>query len=170
MMAATNDKGKLAGRVVFVTGAGTGIGRASALALAREGAHVVVSGISEHDLQETARMVEEADGRALAVRCDVTRAEDVKAALSKTIETFGRLDLAFNNAGVEQPVMATADLTEDVWDRIREYESPRRVLVHEGRAPLDAGGWRRRNREHLLGRRGSKASKAKAPMPLPNTA
>jgi NAD(P)-dependent dehydrogenase (short-subunit alcohol dehydrogenase family) len=118
MMAATNDTRSLAGKVAFVTGAGTGIGRASTLAFARERAHVVVSGISERDLQETARMVDEAGGRTLAVRCDVTRAEDVKAALSKTIETFGRLDFAFNNAGVEQPVMATADLSEDEWDRI----------------------------------------------------
>ncbi len=54
----------------------------------------------------------------LAVRCDVTRAEDVKAALNKTIETFGRLDAAFNNAGVEQATKATVDITEEEWDRI----------------------------------------------------
>jgi NAD(P)-dependent dehydrogenase (short-subunit alcohol dehydrogenase family) len=63
-------------------------------------------------------MVEELGGRALAVRCDVTRAEDVKAALDKAVEAFGRLDVAFNNAGTEQPVTATADLTEDEWDRV----------------------------------------------------
>jgi NAD(P)-dependent dehydrogenase (short-subunit alcohol dehydrogenase family) len=57
-------------------------------------------------------MIEEAGGRALAVRCDVSRAEDVKAALDQAVETFGRLDFAFNNAGVEQPIMATAELTE----------------------------------------------------------
>ena len=63
-------------------------------------------------------MVEELGGRAVAVRCDVSRPDDVKAALERTIETFGRLDLAFNNAGVEQPITATADLTEQEWDRI----------------------------------------------------
>ena len=63
-------------------------------------------------------MIEEPGGRALAVRCDVSRAEDVKAALDKTVETFGRLDFAFNNAGVEQPLTPTADLTEEEWDRI----------------------------------------------------
>jgi NAD(P)-dependent dehydrogenase (short-subunit alcohol dehydrogenase family) len=142
MMAATNDTGSLAGKVAFVTGAGTGIGRASALALAREGAHVVVSGISEHDLQDTARMVDEADGRALAVRCDVTQAEDVRVALSKTIETFGRLDFAFNNAGVEQPVMATADLAEDEWDRIVDTNLRGVFLCMKYEIPLmlDAGG------------------------------
>jgi NAD(P)-dependent dehydrogenase (short-subunit alcohol dehydrogenase family) len=55
---------------------------------------------------------------AIAVRCDVTRAEDVKAALDKTIEVFGHLDVAFNNAGSEQAITATADLTEEEWDRI----------------------------------------------------
>jgi len=54
----------------------------------------------------TARMIEETGGRAVTVRCDVSRAADVKVALDKTIEAFGRLDFAFNNAGVEQPIMA----------------------------------------------------------------
>jgi NAD(P)-dependent dehydrogenase (short-subunit alcohol dehydrogenase family) len=113
-----NDKGSFAGKVAFVTGAANGIGRAAALAFAREGAGVVVADVSEQGKQETARMVEEAGGRALAVRCDVSRAEDVKAALDKAVEAFGRLDCAFNNAGVEQPITATADLTEEEWDRI----------------------------------------------------
>ncbi|MDP9382218.1 MAG: SDR family oxidoreductase [Chloroflexota bacterium] len=113
-----NQNGSLAGKVAFVTGAANGIGRATALAFAREGAHVVVADVSEQNNQETARMIEEAGGRALAIRCDVTRAEDVTAALDKTIETFGRLDAAFNNAGVEQATVATADITEEEWDRI----------------------------------------------------
>jgi NAD(P)-dependent dehydrogenase (short-subunit alcohol dehydrogenase family) len=79
---------------------------------------VVVADVSERGNQETARMIEEGGGRTLAVRCDVARAEDVKAALDKTIEAFGRLDSAFNNAGVEQPITTTADLTEEEWDRI----------------------------------------------------
>lgn len=114
----TNGNGSYAGKVAFVTGAASGIGRAAALAFAREGASVVVADVSEQDNQETARMIEAAGGQALAIRCDVTRAEDVKAALDTTIETFGRLDAAFNNAGVEQAKKATADLTEEEWDRI----------------------------------------------------
>ncbi len=113
-----NQNGSFAGKVAFVTGAANGIDRAAALAFAREGASVVVADISEQDNQETARMIEEAGGRALAIRCDVTRAEDVTAALDKTIETFGRLDAAFNNAGVEQATAAMADITEEEWDRI----------------------------------------------------
>ena len=113
-----NEKGSFAGKVAFVTGAANGIGRAAALAFAREGASVVVADVSEQGNQDTARMIEEAGGRALAVRCDVSRAEDVKAALDQAVGTFGRLDFAFNNAGVEQPIMATAELTEKEWDRI----------------------------------------------------
>jgi NAD(P)-dependent dehydrogenase (short-subunit alcohol dehydrogenase family) len=115
---ATQENGKYTGKAAFVTGAGSGIGRAAALGFAREGADLVVADVAEPGNQETARMVEELGVRALAVRCDVTRAEDVKAALDKAMQAFGRLDFAFNNAGVEQPITATADLTEEEWDRI----------------------------------------------------
>jgi NAD(P)-dependent dehydrogenase (short-subunit alcohol dehydrogenase family) len=115
---ATNENGSFAGKVAFVTGAGTGIGRATALAFAREGAGVVVADLSEQDNRETARLIEEAGGRALAVGCDVRRTEDVKAALDKTVDAFGRLDVAFNNAGVENEVKEAADVTEEEWDRI----------------------------------------------------
>src|SRR5437868_13468277 len=73
-----NEKGSFAGKVAFVTGAANGIGRAAALAFAREGASAVVADVSEQGNQETARLIEEQGGRARAVRCDVTRAEDVK--------------------------------------------------------------------------------------------
>ena len=74
--------GGFVGKVAFVTGAANGIGRAAAIAFARDGASVVVADVSEQGNQETACLVEKQGGRALAVRCDVTRAEDVKAALA----------------------------------------------------------------------------------------
>ncbi len=117
-----NENGSFAEKVAFVTGAANGIGRAAALAFAREGAKVVVADVSEQGIQETARLIEEAGGRALALKCDVTRAEDVKAALDRTVDAFGRLDYAFNNAGVEQPVKPAADLTEEEWDRIIDID------------------------------------------------
>jgi NAD(P)-dependent dehydrogenase (short-subunit alcohol dehydrogenase family) len=97
----TKNGDAFAGKVAFVTGAANGIGRAAALAFAREGASVVAADVSAHDNEETARLIEDQGGKALAVRCDVTQVEDVKAALAKTVEAFGRLDFAFNNAGIE---------------------------------------------------------------------
>src|SRR5213594_1733115 len=115
----THGRADFTGKVAFVTGAASGIGRAAALAFAREGASVVVADVSEQGNQETARMIEEQGGRALAVRCDVTRGEDVRAALDKAAEAFGRLDVAFNNAGVEpKQLVPTAEVEEEEWDRI----------------------------------------------------
>jgi NAD(P)-dependent dehydrogenase (short-subunit alcohol dehydrogenase family) len=114
----TSPAGSFAGRVAFVTGAASGIGRATALAFAAEGAAVVVADVSDEGNQETAAMIEELGGNVLAVRCDVTRSEDVRGALDQAVSTFGGLDVAFNNAGVEQPVGPAADVTEGEWSRI----------------------------------------------------
>ena len=119
---ANKVNGTYMGKVAFVTGAGSGIGRATALAFAREGASVVVADVSEQANQQTARMIEELGGRALAVRCDVTRTDDVRGALEKTIETFGRLDVAFNNAGIEYKIQPAAEVTEAEWDRIIDID------------------------------------------------
>jgi NAD(P)-dependent dehydrogenase (short-subunit alcohol dehydrogenase family) len=110
------------GKVAFVTGAGSGIGRATALAFAREGANTMVTDISEQGNQQTARMIEELGGRALALRCDVTRTDDVRGALERTIEMFGRLDFAFNNAGIEYKIQPAAEVTEEEWDRIMDID------------------------------------------------
>src|SRR3954467_10753997 len=132
-----NDKGSFAGKVAFVTGAANGIGRAAALAFAHEGASVVVADVSEQGNQETVRLIEEQGGQALAVRCDVTRAEDVKAALDKAVDAFGRLDFAFNNAGVEQKKLAaTADLDEEEWDRILTIDLRAVFLCMKHEIPL----------------------------------
>jgi NAD(P)-dependent dehydrogenase (short-subunit alcohol dehydrogenase family) len=117
-MTATNENGGFAGKVAFVTGAGSGMGRTTALAFAREGARLVVADVSDQGNQETARRIEELGGQALAVRCDVTRSEDLQAALDQAVGAFGRLDVAFNNAGAEQKPGMTADVTEEEWDRI----------------------------------------------------
>jgi NAD(P)-dependent dehydrogenase (short-subunit alcohol dehydrogenase family) len=114
----SNQTQRFAGKVAFVTGATSGIGRATAIAFAQEGASVVVADIAEQGVQETARLVEKTGSRALAVVCDVRNADDVKAAVKKAVAAFGRIDVAFNNAGVEQPYGKIADVAEDDWDRI----------------------------------------------------
>jgi NAD(P)-dependent dehydrogenase (short-subunit alcohol dehydrogenase family) len=131
-----NQNGKFAGKVAFVTGAANGIGRAAALAFAREGASVVVADVSERNNRETARMVEELGGHALAVNCDVTRNEDIQRALKATIEKFGRLDFAFNNAGIEYAIKPAADVTEQEWDRIIDIDLRGVFLCMKHEIPL----------------------------------
>lgn len=115
----TQDKsGNFAGKVAFVTGAANGIGRATAVAFARAGASVVVADVAEQGNEDTAAMIEGFGGRVLALRCDVTSAEDVKTTVARAAGTFGRLDFAFNNAGIEQPLKPAAEITESEWDRL----------------------------------------------------
>jgi NAD(P)-dependent dehydrogenase (short-subunit alcohol dehydrogenase family) len=117
-MPASEESGRLPGKVAFITGAASGIGRTTAMAFTREGAQLAVADIDQNGNQDTARMIQDVGGQALAVRCDVTRSEDVQTALAKTVEEFGQLDIAFNNAGAEQQPGLTADITEEEWDRI----------------------------------------------------
>ncbi|MGC9500512.1 glucose 1-dehydrogenase [Streptomyces sp. WG7] len=105
-------------KTAFVTGAAGGIGRATALAFARAGARVALADLSGDGLRETARLIDAAGGDALALTCDVTSEDDVQAAVDRTVERFGSLDAAFNNAGVEQPVQPAADTAKNDWDRI----------------------------------------------------
>jgi NAD(P)-dependent dehydrogenase (short-subunit alcohol dehydrogenase family) len=134
--------GQFAGRVAFITGAGSGIGRATALAFAAHGAAVTVSDNAEKDLHETARLIEQQGGQALAELCDVTRSDDVAAAVAAAVREFGRLDFAFNNAGVEQPVAPLHEIGDEQWDRIIDINL-RGVfygMKHEVPAMLATGG------------------------------
>ena len=105
------------GKVVLVTGAGSGIGRATALVFAREGAKVVVSDIVVEGGEETVQQIKAAGGEAIFVKADVSKAADVEALITQTVETYGRLDCAFNNAGIEGGVKPTIDCTEEEFDR-----------------------------------------------------
>lgn len=105
-------------KVVLVTGGSSGIGRATALTFAQEGAKVVIAarGIERGD--RVVREIESAGGTAIFVPSDVSRRDDVQALVEKTVETFGRLDYAFNNAAsVEEPFAMTADFSEEQFDR-----------------------------------------------------
>ena len=109
--------GLLAGRVALITGGSSGIGRAAALAFAREGARVVIGNRRVGDGEETVRRVRETGGEATLIRTDVTQAREVEALISKAVETYGHIDCAFNNAGITGEMAATAECTEDNWDR-----------------------------------------------------
>lgn len=129
--------GMFAGRVAFVTVAANGIGRAAALAFAREGAKVAVIDVSGHALKDTVALIDKIDGESLAIESDTSRVEDVKRALDATISRFGSLDLAFNNAGVEQKNLAGAvDVLEDEWDRIFDIDLRGTFLCMKYEIPL----------------------------------
>ncbi len=109
--------GRLDGKVALVTGGGSGIGQATALIFAREGAKVVVADITVEGGEETVRQIQAAGGDATFVKTDVSKAAEVEALVNKTVETYGQLDCAFNNAGIEGAAKFTTECTEEEFDR-----------------------------------------------------
>jgi NAD(P)-dependent dehydrogenase (short-subunit alcohol dehydrogenase family) len=106
------------GRVALVTGAASGIGRASALAFARVGAQVVVADIAPDGGEETVHQIVAQGGAATFVQADVTQAEQVEALVTHALTTYGRLDYAHNNAGIGAPRVQTAEYTLAMWERV----------------------------------------------------
>lgn len=109
---------RFAHRTALVTGGGSGLGRATALGLAAEGAKVVVSGRTAGTLDETVRLIQEQGGQALAVRADTTRPTDVEALVRRTVRHFGSLDIAVNNAGILRGFGPVADVTWPDWQAL----------------------------------------------------
>ena len=110
--------GKLEGRVAIVTGAGSGIGRCAALLFAAEGAAMVVADYVAQGGRETVTKIIESGGQAIFVKADVSQSGDVQRMIQATLDAFGRLDILFNNAGIQGKHLITADTPEEAWDAI----------------------------------------------------
>ena len=108
----------LEGRVALVTGGGSGIGRASAIAFARDGARVVVSDVNHIGGEETVHLIEERGGESTFVPADISDGEQVAQLVAATLDRYGRLDCAHNNGGIEGPLASVVDLAEDDWNRV----------------------------------------------------
>ena len=104
--------GKLVGKIALVTGGGSGIGRAAALLFASEGAKVVIADIVAEGAEETKQMIERAGNQAISFKADVSQADEVEALVKKAVDSYDRLDCAFNNAGLGPGKSRTADFAE----------------------------------------------------------
>jgi NAD(P)-dependent dehydrogenase (short-subunit alcohol dehydrogenase family) len=109
---------RLAAKVAIVTGAASGIGRATAMLFAREGARVVLADVDEERGREVAETIRATGSEATFVRTDVSREADVAAMVATAGQTYGRLDTIFNNAGIEQPVTPSHEVSEALFDRV----------------------------------------------------
>jgi NAD(P)-dependent dehydrogenase (short-subunit alcohol dehydrogenase family) len=110
--------GILDGKVALITGAGSGIGQATSRIFAREGAKLVLADVVEDGGHRTLKMVQDLGTDAIFVKCDVSKWSDVDGAVNKAVQTYGRIDCAFNNAGIEGKGGNTHECTQENWDRV----------------------------------------------------
>jgi NAD(P)-dependent dehydrogenase (short-subunit alcohol dehydrogenase family) len=130
-------------KVSIITGGSSGIGRATAVALAKEGVKVAVAARRAKEGEETVRLVKEAGSEGIFMKTDVANEDDVRSLVDKTVKTYGRLDYAFNNAGTEETMTSLVDQTSDVFDQIMnvnvkgvwlcmKYEIPQMIRTEGG--------------------------------------
>lgn len=143
----------LDGKIAIVTGGGSGIGQAACHLYAREGARVVVSDIDEKGGSETVQAIQEMNGEAIFVRADVSNPDDCRAMVAAAVEKFGRLDIAFNNAGIGGEANPTADYSVEGWQKVIaiNLSSVFYCMKHEIPAMLNAGGGAIVNMASILG-------------------
>ncbi|HHW10620.1 MAG TPA: SDR family oxidoreductase [Firmicutes bacterium] len=123
-------------KVIVVTGGAAGIGRATALALAREGAKVIVSDVDDLGGRDTVRLIREEGGEAQFIRADVSKESDVADLFRQVKDMYGGLDGAFNNAGIVGEASPLADIAEEVWDRIQAVNAKGVFLCMKYEIPL----------------------------------
>ncbi|WP_050615185.1 SDR family NAD(P)-dependent oxidoreductase [Bacillus testis] len=134
--------GLMVGKAGLVTGAGSGIGRASAIAFAREGAQVMVSDINEESGVATVKMIEDAGGTAAFFPCNVAKEEEMAALIQAAADSFGKLDFAHNNAGIGSMTAPIAETETDDWDKCIQINlyGTYYALKHQVREMLKNGG------------------------------
>jgi 3-oxoacyl-[acyl-carrier protein] reductase len=132
----------LDGKAVAITGAGAGMGRATAELFADRGAKVVAVDLDADAATETAATIDEAGGQAVAVEADVSEAADVEAFVERTVETYGRIDVLHNNAGIPMESTPVEDVTQDTWDRVQDVNLKSAFLGAKYAVPYmrDQGG------------------------------
>ena len=136
-----NEKGILAGKVALITGGASGIGQATVLLFAREGAAVSVVDLDEAGGQAIVQMIVGEGGQAIFVRCDVSQATDCQRAVQQTVEELGGLDILFNNAGIIRRV-SVLETSEEEWDRVMAVNVKAIFLLSKYAVPImaQAGG------------------------------
>lgn len=146
----------LEGQVSIVTGAASGIGRASALFYAREGAKVMVADVDQNGANETVGLIRAAGGQATFIVMDVSRPEDCRDLVAHTIQTFGRLDIACNNAGIGGEQNLTADYSIEAWQKVIDINLSGvfYCMKYEIPAMLETGGGAIVNMASILGQVG----------------
>lgn len=149
-------------KVALVTGGSSGIGKATAIAFSEAGWSVAVADVNEELGAQVAQEIEASGAQAMFVRCDVADADQVKAMVERTVERFGRLDAAFNNAGIEGQPSETAECTPENWDRLLAVNLTGvwQCMVHEIRQMLRQGGGSIVNCSSVAGLRGIAAMPA----------
>lgn len=123
-------------KIAVITGSGSGIGRASAILFAKEGAKVVVADINDAGGEETVKKIESAGGEALFIHTDVSKSSDVENMMKTTVEKFGKIDILFNNAGTPQRTMPFETLEESLWDKLFETNVKSIYLTMKYAIPL----------------------------------
>ena len=129
-------------KVAIVTGGGSGIGQTTAIEFAKEGARVVIANRNETEGQQTVKLIQEIGGTAIFIKTDVTKEVEVKTLVAQTLNTFGKIDYAFNNAGIEQTPMPLTDQSEELFDKVMNVnvKGVWLCLKHQIPAMLKNGG------------------------------